>query len=207
MSRPDRRVRTPDLSTVRAIRLHSRRRRSRGVPGSSGRGSRAREAASPPDSLPRQRASPAQQHRGGLQGAVGRHRGPEGPGGLLLGQDEPVAVRQRDALRRPLGDGPLACGDEARNGPPWAASLPGPGPNAGVREPRPKDREPQPKEGPRRTLWPMAYGPRCTSTATGRTSAPLPGGGGKLGTCDIWNGEVWCGEKLASILKIPCGGG
>ena len=30
------------------------------------------------------------------------------------------------------------------------------------------------------------------------------GGGGGMGTCDIWNGETWCGERLAPILKYHC---
>ena len=31
-----------------------------------------------------------------------------------------------------------------------------------------------------------------------------PRGGGGLGTCDIWNGEIWCGEMLVPILKYRC---
>ena len=27
---------------------------------------------------------------------------------------------------------------------------------------------------------------------------------GKLGTCEMWNGELWCGEDLAPILKYHC---
>ena len=26
-------------------------------------------------------------------------------------------------------------------------------------------------------------------------------GNEKFGTCEIWNGEIWCGENLAPILK------
>ena len=25
-----------------------------------------------------------------------------------------------------------------------------------------------------------------------------------VGTCDNWNGEIWCGEELAPILKYHC---
>ena len=32
------------------------------------------------------------------------------------------------------------------------------------------------------------------------------GGEGGSGTCDIWNGEIWCGVDLAPTLKYHCTG-
>ena len=101
------------------------------------------------------------------------------------------AVRQKlSAARRDIATEGTACGTSRERGT---------GGSAGVL-PLPRG------VGQRRQQNP--WGPRrCTQTTAPAAAAEAPQrrvpGQGKLGTCDIRNGEIWCGEEWAQFCTSP----
>ena len=50
-------------------------------------------------------------------------------------------------------------------------------------------------------LPPLSDSPTPAPPFSHSHDATEVGGEGGIGTCDIWKGEIWCGENLVPILK------